>query len=114
MLICYILEIAKIDVEIASVLQKKPVAKRDEYTKDLSKKKSGKIKKANCSMVYQQRDGSKFQKCMFILKDKHLYSTVPLNNMMGLVEASKVNTVADQKYFTNMIQCYLMVRKHSS
>lgn len=43
MFICYILEIAKMDVEIASVLKKRPILKPEEQTKDIHKLKVGVI-----------------------------------------------------------------------
>ncbi|CAI9270001.1 unnamed protein product [Lactuca saligna] len=53
MLICYIHEIAKMDVEITYVLKKKPILKPEEESKDLHKMKLGKIRKDNWSVVYQ-------------------------------------------------------------
>ena len=53
MLICYIHEIAKMDVEITAILKKKPILKPEEESKDLNKMKLGKIRKDNWSVVYQ-------------------------------------------------------------
>lgn len=47
MLICYIHEIASMDVDIASVLKKRTVLKPKEESKDLHKLKLGKIRKEN-------------------------------------------------------------------
>ena len=57
MLICYIYEVAKLDMEITLVLKKRPVVKPKEDTTYFQKRKLGKIKKADWSVVYQTRGG---------------------------------------------------------
>lgn len=83
MLICYIHEIANMDVEIASVLKKKPVLKPEEEPKDLHKMKLGKLQIENWSVVYQRKNDQEVQRSKFFLLDKHLHSTTTLNYLMG-------------------------------
>ncbi|CAI9282939.1 unnamed protein product [Lactuca saligna] len=110
MLICYIHEVAKLDVEIASVLMKMPVVKPEEETTDFQKRRLGKIEKADWSMVYQKKDGDKVQKSLFLLLYKHLYYVATLNNITGLTVACKANNDADLKCFKDMISWYLVIR----
>ena len=110
MLICYIHEVAKMDMEIAYVLKKRPVVKPEEETMDFQKMKMGKIKKSNWIVVYQRKEDEKVQKSLFFLLDKHLYSTVVLNNIMGLTVACKAKNDADLKCFNDMIKWYLVIR----
>lgn len=67
MLVSYILEIAKKDVELAAVLRKKPIMQPKETPKDLDKMQKGKFLKDNWSMAYQQRDkaSKNVQRCYF-------------------------------------------------
>lgn len=54
MLVSYILEIAKMDVEIIVALKKKPTMQPKETLKDLDKMQKGKMLKKNWSMMYKQ------------------------------------------------------------
>lgn len=110
MLGCYIYEFGKIDVEIASILKKKSIKKPEEESKDLNKMKLGKIQKENWSVVYQRRVDQTTQRCIFFLMDKNLYSTTSLNYILGLTEAFRLNNVADQKCFSDMIRWYNLGR----
>lgn len=110
MLICYINEVSKMDIEITSVLRKKPIVNPKPEPKDFRKLKLGKINNENWNSVYQQREAKMFKKNMFFLLDKHLYSTSALNIILGLVEATKFNNKDDRKCFTDMIRWYLTIR----
>lgn len=55
MLICYIHKVAKLDEEIVAVLKKRSVVDPKEESKDFQKRKLGKLKKADWSVVYQSR-----------------------------------------------------------
>ena len=107
MLTCYIHEVAKMDIEIVAVLKTKLVVKAEPEPKDFRKLKLGKINKESCNAVYQRRQGKKVVKSIFFLLNKHLYPTATLNNILGLLEATKSNNVDDLKCFTDMIKWYL-------
>lgn len=62
MLICYIHEVAKLDVEIASVLKKMSVVDLKEETMDFQKRRLGNLKKKDWGVVYHIRDGDKVMK----------------------------------------------------
>ncbi|CAI9272161.1 unnamed protein product [Lactuca saligna] len=98
------------DMEIALVLKKRPIVKHEEETTDFQKRRLGKIKKENWSVVYQRKDGDKVQKSMFFFLDKHLYSIAALSNIMGLTIACKANNDANLKCFNDMIKWYLVIR----
>lgn len=110
MIVCYIHEVAKIDVEIAVVLKKRLVVDPIEETKDFQKRRLGKIKKKDQSVVYQRRSGDKVQKSLLFLFDKHLYSTTVLNHIMDLTVACKLNDVGELKGFGDMIKWYIVIR----
>ncbi|CAI9303701.1 unnamed protein product [Lactuca saligna] len=112
MLVSYILEVSKMDVEIVVVLRKKPIVKPKEASYDVSKVKLGRIHKDNWSMIFQQsaRDGSNTQRCFFSLSNKHLYSTSCLNYILELIGQCKANDVASKKCFADMTRWYIAVR----
>ncbi|CAI9259336.1 unnamed protein product [Lactuca saligna] len=110
MLICSIHEVAKMDVEIADVLKKKPIVNLKPEPRDFQKLKLGKINKENQNVVYQRREGEKVVKSMFFLLEKHLYHTTTLNNIFGMVVATKSNNIDDLKCFIDMIKWYLMLQ----
>ncbi|CAI9259172.1 unnamed protein product [Lactuca saligna] len=89
MRICYIHEVAKLDVEIVVVLMKRPIVDSKEELKDFQKRMLGKLKKADWSVVYQIRSSDKYQKSFFFLLDKHLYSSSALNHIMDFTVACK-------------------------
>ncbi|CAI9279635.1 unnamed protein product [Lactuca saligna] len=109
MLICYVLDIAKMDVEIALVLQKRPILEREEEPRDVKKMKLGVIQKEHWSVAYNRKSRKKLQKSVFFLRDNHLYSTIALKTILAIVETCKVNFVVDLKCFSNMIKWYQTV-----
>ena len=110
MLIYYIHEVAKMYVEIASVLKKRPIVKPEEETTGFQKRRLGKIKKAGWSVVYQRKDGDNVHKSLFALLDKHLYSIAALNNIMALIVVCKANNDANLKCFNDLLKWYLVIR----
>lgn len=112
MLISYVLEIGKMDVEIAVVLRKKPTVQPKEAPSDISKMKMGKIIRDNWSVMYQTstREDLNVQKCLFFLLEKHLYSISLLKYILGITKQYKPNDVADKKCFADMIKWYIIVR----
>ncbi|CAI9296682.1 unnamed protein product [Lactuca saligna] len=103
-LVFYIQEVGKMDMEIDDVLRTRSTIQPKEALNDVSKMKLGKIRKDNWSVAFQQTEGKKVQKCLFCLPDKHLYSTSRLNYILGITKECKVNDVADKKYFADMIK----------
>ncbi|CAI9294032.1 unnamed protein product [Lactuca saligna] len=99
MMICYIHEVAKHDVEIVAVLKKRYVVDPKEETKYFQKRKLGKLKKADWSVIYQRRSGDKVQMNLFFLLDKHLYPSSALNHIMELTVACKLNSEGHLKCF---------------
>ncbi|CAI9285120.1 unnamed protein product [Lactuca saligna] len=106
MLVSYIQEIGKMDVEIMAVLWKKPTVQPKEALNNVTKIKFGRIQKDNWSVTFQEsdKDGTNVQKCLFSLLDKHLYSTSCLNYIVGIIEQCKTNVVADKKCPVDMIK----------
>ncbi|CAI9300279.1 unnamed protein product [Lactuca saligna] len=113
MLVSYILEIAKMDVEIVAVLRKKPTAQSKETLKYLDKMQKGNFLKDNWSIMYKQRDRAsmKVQRCCFYLPDKNLYSTSCLEYVLGLSESFKEIDDADNICFVD-IMMYITVRNN--
>ncbi|CAI9281048.1 unnamed protein product [Lactuca saligna] len=111
MLISYIHGVMKMDVEIATILQKKPTFEPKESPNDVTKMSLGKIEKDNLSVTFQQsaNEGSNFKKFLFSLSDKHLYSTSCLNYIVVITGQCKVNDVATKKCFIDMIKWYILV-----
>lgn len=67
------------DIEIASVLNKRPIMKPFEEPKDIQDLPVGLIDKEYWSIVYKKKEGAVLKNCMFFLRDKHLYSTSTMN-----------------------------------
>lgn len=59
------------DVEIASVLKKRPILKPELKLEDLHKFKLGKIRKDNWCVSYKRKENQKVLKSMFFLRDEH-------------------------------------------
>ena len=72
MLGCYVMEVAKLDQEIANVLRKKPTIAPVGSTSDLNKMQMGRIDSKRNSIMFTRGEGQKF---LFALADKHLYTT---------------------------------------
>ncbi|CAI9301617.1 unnamed protein product [Lactuca saligna] len=112
MFVSYILEIAKIDMEIVPVLRKKPTVQPKETLKDHDNMQKGKILKDNWSMAYQERNKAcvNVQRCCFFFPDKHLYFTSCLEYVLGLSEACKENNIFEKKCIVYMLKWYITVR----
>ncbi|CAI9295671.1 unnamed protein product [Lactuca saligna] len=108
-IIFYILDIANLDVEIASVLKKRPILKPKEQPKDIQKMGVGIIQKEHCIIVYNRKQGEAIQKSIFFLQDKHLYFTAALKTILSMDQACKVNPSSDLKCFSDMIRWHLYV-----
>lgn len=65
---------AKINVEIASVLKRKPILTPSDQPQNIENIKGGLINKKHWSIVYKREEGEVIKNSMFFLKDKHLYS----------------------------------------
>ncbi|KAL7594507.1 hypothetical protein Lser_V15G29088 [Lactuca serriola] len=108
MLVCYIMEVAKMDQEIASVFKKKPTISPVGSASDLNMMQMGKIDPKRNSVMFTINEG---QKCLFALADKHLYTTPCLEHVLGIIHRCKQNSADDKKYFDDMIQWYIRFRQ---
>ncbi|KAL7595028.1 hypothetical protein Lser_V15G29179 [Lactuca serriola] len=108
MLVCYIIEVALMDQEIASVLKKKPTISPVGSASDLNQMQMGKIDSRRNLVMFTRNEG---QKCLFALADKHLYTTSCLEHVLGIIHRCKQNTADDVKYFDDMIQRYIWFRQ---
>lgn len=97
------------DIEIASVLKKKPILKVEEQAKDIQHLQTIIIQKGHYSIVYNKKEGEVVHKCMFFLRDKHLYSSSAMKIILSSTKANKVNSAADNKCVSDMIYWYLLV-----
>ena len=108
MLVCYIMEVAKMDQEIATVFKKKPTISPVGSASDLNMMQMGKIDPKRNSVMFTRNEG---QKCLFALADKHLYTTACLEHVLGIIHRCKQNSADDKKYFDDMIQWYIRFRQ---
>ncbi|KAL7596025.1 hypothetical protein Lser_V15G27821 [Lactuca serriola] len=108
MLVCYIMEVALMDQEIATVFKKKPKISPVGSASDLNQMKMGKIDPRRNSVMFTRVEG---QKCLFALADKHLYTTAYLEHVLEIIHRCKENTADDIKYFNDMIQWYIRFRQ---
>ena len=74
----------------------------------------GKIEKDKWSVMFQQgsKERGDVQKCLFALRDKHMFSTSYLNYVLEITEQCKENDAAVKKCYSDMIRWYIAV--HSS
>lgn len=109
----YIQEVGLVDVDIATVLKKKPTAVSKEAPKDLEKLKPWKICKEGSFLVYQswERTEANFCRSNFYLEDKHLYNTTCLEFILDLITMFKGNHKYDVKCSSDMILWYIQVLK---
>ena len=77
MLVSYVQEVDKMDVEIVVVLRRKPSVLSKEVPEDFEKLKPRKIYKEGWYVVFQlrERNDADFHKPYFFLPDKNLYTT---------------------------------------
>ncbi|KAL7587460.1 hypothetical protein Lser_V15G39921 [Lactuca serriola] len=108
MLVCYVMEVALMDQEIANVFKKKPTISPVGSASDLNMMQMGKIDPKRNSVMFTRNEG---QKCLFALADKHLYTTACLEHVLGIIHRCKQNTADDIKYFDDMIQWYIRFRQ---
>ncbi|CAI9270576.1 unnamed protein product [Lactuca saligna] len=113
MLVCYIREVGNIDVEIASIMNRKPIVLPKEPRKDLDTMKLGRIRKKDWSVAFQIREktDAKFHRFFFYLSEKQLYSSSCLEYIVDFLSQNKANSVAEKKCFSYMINRYVLVRK---
>ncbi|KAL7618923.1 hypothetical protein Lser_V15G01055 [Lactuca serriola] len=108
MLVCYIMEVALMDQEVATVFKKKPKISLVGSASDLNQMKMGKIDPKRNSVMFTRAEG---QKCLFALADKHLYTTACLEHVLSIIRQCKENAADDIKYFNDMIQWYIRFKQ---
>ncbi|CAI9281330.1 unnamed protein product [Lactuca saligna] len=113
MLISYIQEVGKMDVEIDVVLRRKPTVLLKEVLEDFEKLKLGKIQKEGQYVEFQmrERNDAYFHKACFFLADKHLLTTSFLEYVLYMVNNYRGNNKGDKKCFSDMILWYIQVHK---
>ena len=113
MLVCYIQEIVKMDVEIVAVLHKNHTVLPKEPLKDLDTMKLGRTRKKDWSFAFQirERPDANFHRTYFHFLDKHLYSTFCLEYIVDFVSQNKANNFVNKKYNSDMISWYFIVCK---
>lgn len=84
----HIIEIAKMDIEISSVLNKRPIVKHMEPQENIDSLKAGFTENKNWGVVIKVENEFP-KKCVFYFMDKHLYSSVALNQILSTVEKFK-------------------------
>ncbi|CAI9281919.1 unnamed protein product [Lactuca saligna] len=111
MLISYIHEAIKMDVEIALMLRKKQIFLLKDSTKDIEKMKMGRIEKDNWSVMFQRgsKERGDKKKCVFLLPYKHLFSTTSLNYVLEITGSCKENDDAANKSYSYMIRWYISI-----
>ncbi|KAI3765950.1 hypothetical protein L2E82_15997 [Cichorium intybus] len=107
----YILEVAKLDVEVAGVLDKAPLTVRRPPPKNLGKRKIGKIANSNWSVAYNSKEGLENVKRIFFLLDKHLYRTPVLEHILHIINKLPSNTTEDKTCVNDMLRWYIEFRK---
>ncbi|KAI3708708.1 hypothetical protein L2E82_38080 [Cichorium intybus] len=107
----YILEVAKLDVEVASVLDKIPLTVKRPPPKNLSKRKIGKIVNSNWSVAYNSKEGLENIKRIFYLSDKHLHRTPVLEHILHITNKLQSNTFDDKTCINDMLRWYIEFRK---
>ena len=109
----YLNEVAKLDVEIASILQVRTSQLAPDHPTELSNLKIGLIRKENWSVAFRKKKGNTNTATthIFYLADKHYYRTVELNRLLELIENTKANSQEDRTCFSNMIKWYEVFRK---
>ncbi|KAL7614886.1 hypothetical protein Lser_V15G06502 [Lactuca serriola] len=108
MLVCYIMEVALMDQEVATTFKKKPKIALVGSASDLNQMKMVKIDPRRNSVMFTRAEG---QKCLFALADKHLYTTACLEHVLSIIRRCKENAADDVKYFNDMIQWYIRFRQ---
>ncbi|KAL7594264.1 hypothetical protein Lser_V15G30938 [Lactuca serriola] len=108
MLVCYIMEVALMDQEVATVFKKKPKIAPVGSASDLNQMKMGKIDPRRNSVMFTRAEG---QKCLFALADKHFYTNACLEHVLSIIRRCKENAADDVKYFNDMIQWYIRFRQ---
>lgn len=109
MLRAYILEITNTDVEIAIVLSRKLILKSFLVPDDVEKFKSVLIEKDPRGVSYKKKENDKVKHCMMHLRDKHLYSTKALNQIVVKAEVNKTISEGDVKCILDMIKWWIVV-----
>ncbi|KAI3690682.1 hypothetical protein L2E82_48885 [Cichorium intybus] len=111
LLMGYILEVAKLDVEAAAVLDSIPECSPKKAPSDLKKRRLGIIRSDDWNVAYPTKEGNESVKRIFFLRDKHLYRTPVLKKILDLINKTKVNSENDKRCFNDMLTWYIDFRK---
>ena len=111
-LVLYIYEVAKLDIEIANVLNRKPTVNQIGKASDMSEMCMGKIDTDHWTVMFQRGTGAPgaFQKCLFALPEKHLFSTSYIDHILEIINKCSLNDTTAKKNYNDMIQWYIAFR----
>ncbi|KAI3515990.1 hypothetical protein L1887_14897 [Cichorium endivia] len=111
LLMGYILEVAKLDVEVATVLNSTLECSAKKPPSDLNRRRLGKIKNKDWNVAYPSKEGHESVKRIFFLRDKHLYRTPALKKILDLINKTRGNSENDKRCLNDMLTWYIAFRK---
>ena len=87
-------------------MKRKPTVNPIEKTSDMSEISLGKIDTAHLTMIFQRGTDvpGVFQKCLFSLPDKHLFSTSCLEHVLEIINNCPLNDEAAKRNFNDMLR----------
>lgn len=111
MLVSYVNEVAKLDMEVATAQKKKPIALPQGSASDVNQMQKGKIDTNHRTVMFHHGsvECGDFVECLFALQDKHLFSTSCLNYILEIIEECVANDAALKKNFHDMIRWYIVI-----
>lgn len=68
------------------------------------------IENGNWGVAFKLKENEVPKKCVIYLIDKHLYSSVALNQILSNAMKYKKSYFDDVRYVSNMIKCWIKVR----
>ena len=109
MIRAYILDVAKMDIEIGNVLNRKPTMKPFQVHDNIGWFQSRFIENERWGIAYKMKEREEMKHCMLFLREKHLYSTSILNQMIA--KANKSNSDEDIKCISDMVKWWVVIQK---
>ena len=112
MLVSYIYEVEKLDIKIAKVLKRKPIVNPIRKSCDINEMSMGKIETIYLTVMFQHGTDvpGAFQKGLFTLPGKHLFSTTCLEHILEIINKCSLKDSTAKKKFDDMIRWYILFR----
>ncbi|CAI9286310.1 unnamed protein product [Lactuca saligna] len=98
------------DIEIASVLNRKPIMKPFPHPKKQDQFQFGFIDNELWGIACKMKEKEEVKHYMVFIRDKHLYSTFILNQIVAKTEANKKNKVGDVKCIADMTKWWIVIQ----